>query len=123
VVRILYIYYNNGIMKKIINEEKMKAICFHSPNNIELKTVSIPQKVEAEHMLIEMLASGINPGDNIIITGIMPSSSHHGICGVSGVGKVIEIGEDTPQEFKGKNGVSILICIILIVLSFQIMLM
>lgn len=81
----------------------MKAVCFKSPGNLELKMVSTPEKAKSEHIIIKMIASGINPGDNMVISGMMPASSSDKICGVSGVGKVIEIGENTPKEFNNKN--------------------
>jgi len=50
-----------------------------------------------------MKAIAVNPGDFMVITGLLKSDSQYEICGVSGVGKVVEIGEGVPVEYKGKN--------------------
>lgn len=85
----------------------MKAICLTSDHKVKMKNVPLPQKAEPEHLLIKMNACGINSGDKAFIAGAFPPgsipTSLYGVCGVSGAGKVIEIGEGVPQKYKGKN--------------------
>ena len=81
----------------------MKAICYKKQNVVELNEVKIPQNAKKEHLIIKMQAIAINPGDFMVITGLFKSDSQYEICGVSGVGKVVEIGEDVPTEYKWKN--------------------
>lgn len=81
----------------------MKAICFKEENVVELKDVPEPQHAKEEHLIIKMKASAINNGDFLTIKGVFRGNSQYEICGVSGAGKVIEIGEGVPQEYAGKN--------------------
>jgi NADPH:quinone reductase-like Zn-dependent oxidoreductase len=81
----------------------MRAISLKTKLQVELRDVPKPINTEPEHLLIEMEASAINPGDKAFIGGLFPHGSQHEICGVSGVGKVIDIGEGVPPEIKGRN--------------------
>jgi NADPH2:quinone reductase len=53
-----------------------------------------------------MIAMGINAGDKFFISGNFPpgmfTQSRHQIAGVSGVGKVIALGEGVPEKYAGK---------------------
>ncbi len=84
----------------------MKAICKNF-NIVELKDVQFTEKASNEHLIIKMESVGINLGDFIFIKGMFPKGfspdSLYDICGVSGAGKVIEIGENVPKEYMGKN--------------------
>ncbi len=88
-------------------KEKMKAVCITSDNRVELKQVPTPEKAKPGHLIIKMEACGINPGDMSFIAGAFPPGfmpeSQHDICGVSGAGKVIDVGEDVPSGYKNKN--------------------
>lgn len=85
----------------------MKAICLTSHNNVELQDVPRPEKAKQGHLLIKMEVCGINAGDIAFIGGAFPKGSipvsRYDICGVSGVGTVIEVGEGVPSTYKGKN--------------------
>lgn len=87
--------------------EEMKAICLKTDHGVELKKVSAPEKAEPGHLLIKMLACAINSGDKAWIAGAFPPGfapeSQHRICGVSGAGKVMDIGGGVPQDYQGKN--------------------
>lgn len=85
----------------------MKAICLTSNNNVKMQDVPKPEKAEPGHLLIKMEACGINAGDLAFIGGVFSKGSipisQYDICGVSGVGTVIEIGEGVPLNYKGKR--------------------
>ncbi len=85
----------------------MKALCLTANNSVTLQYVPQPQKAEPGHLLIEMKACGMNAGDIAFINGVFPKGtipvSLYDICGVSGVGTVIEVGSGVPDAYKGKN--------------------
>lgn len=84
----------------------MKALILSGVNNIELSDVPVPGSVATNHLMIKMLASGINSGDKLFIAGAFPRgipASKYNIAGVSGVGKVVEIGQGVPDYYIDKN--------------------
>ena len=85
----------------------MKAVCLSTEQGTILKEVPAPANAEPDHLIIKMEACGVNPGDLAFISGAIPRGfspeSVHDICGVSGVGEVIEIGENIPANYKGKK--------------------
>ena len=85
----------------------MKAICLTTEHGVELKKVPTPAKAESGYLLIKMTACAINHGDKAFIGGAFPPGSIpvslYDVCGVSGAGKVIEVGDGVPQEYKDKN--------------------
>lgn len=87
--------------------KNMRAICLTNDKGVALKNVPKPTKAESEHMLIKMDSCAINHGDKAFIGGAFPPGtipvSLYEICGVSGAGKVIEVGDRIPQKYKGKN--------------------
>jgi len=93
--------------KKLIDSEEMRAVCITPERGVKLKKVLVPRKAKPGHLVIKMSACAINSGDKVWIAGGFPPGfapeSLHGICGVSGAGKVIEIGSRVPEEYKGKN--------------------
>ncbi|MDN3584603.1 zinc-binding dehydrogenase [Mucilaginibacter flavus] len=83
----------------------MKAIC-STPGGVELQNVPMPVKAEPKHLLIKMGACGINPGDKSFIGRTFPIGlvlSKYEIYGVSGVGNVVEAGDNVPEEYIGKH--------------------
>lgn len=83
----------------------MKAIV-SSAAGLEVQQVKAPQSAAPGHLLIKMTASAINRGDIFFLTRPpIPGTvkSMYDIKGVSGAGKVLEIGEGVPQEYLGKN--------------------
>lgn len=85
----------------------MKAICLTGDNNVKIQDVPKPQKAQQGHLLIKMEVCGINAGDTAFINGAFPKGSvpvsEYEICGVSGVGTVIEVGEGVPPTYNGKK--------------------
>jgi NADPH:quinone reductase-like Zn-dependent oxidoreductase len=88
-------------------ENLMKAICLTTDNSVKLQSVPKPEKAEEGHLLIKMEACGINAGDIAFIGGVFPKGSipisQYDICGVSGVGTVIEVGAGVPSTYNGKK--------------------
>lgn len=91
-------------------ENLMKAICLTNSNGVKLQDVPKPIKAEQGHIIIKMEACGINAGDTAFIGGAFPKGSipisQYDICGVSGVGTVIEVGEGVPSTYK-RNKVTV----------------
>jgi NADPH:quinone reductase len=84
----------------------MKAVVLKEVNTIELKNVSTPAKAAPGHLLIKMQACAINSGDKLFISGAFPRgipASKYNIAGVSGVGKVVEAGQDAPDYYENAN--------------------
>lgn len=85
----------------------MKAIKVTENKTLELVELAKPDKVSAGHVIIKMLACGINAGDSAFINGVFPKGSipesQHNLAGVSGVGTVVSVGKDVPEIYEGKN--------------------
>lgn len=85
----------------------MKAITIINKGQVALNDVPQPEQASAGHMIIKMQSMGINAGDKFFISGNFPpgmfTQSQHDIAGVSGVGKVITIGDGVPEKYLGKN--------------------
>jgi NADPH2:quinone reductase len=84
----------------------MKAICITPGKVLQLQETPQPEKAVPRHLLIKMIASAINPGDKAFISRPLPPgsvTSLYNIYGVSGVGKVIEIGEGVPEAYRNSN--------------------
>ena len=85
----------------------MKAIKITSAKSVEIIDIQKPEKAAAQHVVVKMLAIGINPGDNAMINGVFPKGtipeSKYDVAGGSGVGTIVEIGEGVPPGYKGKN--------------------
>jgi NADPH2:quinone reductase len=88
-------------------DSMMKAITFTKAEGIELKWVPTPQKAAPGHLLIKMQACAITQADKAIIAGVIPKGagpeSQYDICGVSGTGTVMAVGEGVPEIYNGKN--------------------
>ncbi len=85
----------------------MKAITIKSKGQLEIKDIPQPMEVNDKYLLVKMYAAGINAGDVLFINGLFPNSrplplSRYNIAGVSGVGKVVEIGGGVPKYYKNK---------------------
>ncbi len=84
----------------------MKAITIIGKGHVTLSDVAQPEKASAGHVIIEMTAMGINAGDKFVISGNFPpgmfTQSRYNIAGVSGVGKVMALGEGVPEKYSGK---------------------
>jgi len=84
----------------------MKAISLTN-NDAKLTEVSKPEKAEPGHLIIKMEACGINHGDKAFISGAFPPGSIpvslYNLCGVSGAGTVVDVGQDVPEGYLGKK--------------------
>jgi len=84
----------------------MKAIILEG-NDVKLQDVPQPENPATGNLIIKMTACGINAGDLAFIGGAFPPGSipvsQYHICGVSGVGTVLKIGEGVPEAYQGKN--------------------
>ncbi|MCK5066856.1 MAG: alcohol dehydrogenase catalytic domain-containing protein [Bacteroidales bacterium] len=81
----------------------MKAICLKKAGEVKLRDVPEPRDAQNGHLIVEMEACAINSGDLAFIGGAFPHGSQYEMCGVSGVGKVIAIGEGVSREYEGRN--------------------
>ena len=85
----------------------MKAISLATNNSVKLQDVPKPGKAAPGHLIIKTEVCGINQGDKAFIGGAFPPGSipvsQSNICGVSSVGKVIEVGDGVPTDYLGKN--------------------
>jgi len=88
-------------------EKVMKAICVTAADGIQVKDVPQPVTAAPGHIIIKMAACGINPGDKAFIGGTFPGGgvalSKYDIYGVSGAGRVTDIGTGVPDSYRGKN--------------------
>ncbi|HTN35600.1 MAG TPA: zinc-binding dehydrogenase [Arachidicoccus sp.] len=88
-------------------EDLMKAICLSNEKSVEIQEIPRPQRAQPGHLLIKMLACGINAGDIAFIGGAFPKGSIpvslYDIRGVSGVGTVMEVGEGVSPKYNGRN--------------------
>lgn len=84
----------------------MQAICRTQNFTAQLREVPTPEAV-AGHLLVQVHACAINPGDVVWLSGGFPPGSVpeslHDIAGVSGAGQVIALGEGVPASYAGKN--------------------
>ncbi len=86
----------------------MKAICSRKIGVHELVLDELEQpSIKPDHILIKVSACGINHGDLAWINGFIPRGlapeSINDVAGVSGAGKVVEIGDNVPQDFQGNK--------------------
>ena len=84
----------------------MKAITITGKGQVALTEVPQPEQASKGHLVIKMQSMGINPGDKFLISGNAPrgmfTESQYAIAGVSGVGRVMDIGEGAPEKYLGK---------------------
>ena len=84
----------------------MKAIIITDKGHVSLKEVPMREHAANGHLIIQMQTIGINAGDHYFISGSFTPGffpvSQFDIAGVSGVGKVIAVGKDTPERYLGK---------------------
>jgi len=85
----------------------MKAIIITGKGQVTVSEVPQPEKPDQGHIIIKMNTMGINAGDKLLISGNFSpglfNQSQYDIAGVSGVGRVIAIGEGVPQKYLDKN--------------------
>jgi NADPH:quinone reductase-like Zn-dependent oxidoreductase len=86
-------------------KERMKAIVL-SNGVLSVQNVERPQVPAKGHLVIEMMVSAINNGDKFFLTRPTPPGmpkSLYDIRGVSGVGRVLDMGDRVPEMYKGKT--------------------
>ena len=93
---------------KKINEMTtlMNAICKLPEGGVALCQVPKPEKAQPGHLLIKMKYSAVGHGDKAFLNRPLPPGSvesMYGIYGASGVGEVIETGENVSEQYLGKN--------------------
>jgi NADPH:quinone reductase len=85
----------------------MKALCVTESRKLEVREVPTPTEPPSGHILVEIVASGVNHGDKAFLSRPAMTSglntSLHDIWGVSASGRVRAIGNDVPAEFADKN--------------------
>ncbi len=84
----------------------MKAICVTPGRALEIRDVPTPHEPVAEHVIVHMAASAINPGDKTFLRRAPPmkiAMSQHDVWGVSGAGTIVAIGDRVPPELRGKR--------------------
>jgi NADPH:quinone reductase len=86
----------------------MKAICVTPGRELEVRDVPTPNEPAPGHVLIDMEASAINPGDKTFLR--MPTAAgnafalgRHDVWGASGAGRVVAVGAGVPAEYAGKQ--------------------
>lgn len=83
----------------------MKAVVLAN-GNLEVQEVLRPQAAEPGHLIVQIDASAINPGDKFFLKYPTPPGtvkSLYEIRGVSGAGAVIAVGDSVPAGFAGRN--------------------
>lgn len=86
-------------------EDLMKAIVL-SDQTLKVQNINKPQKAEPGHLILKMNSSAINSGDKFFLKHPLPPGavkSLYNINGVSGVGRVEQIGEGVSPDYLGKN--------------------
>src|ERR1700753_1478070 len=84
----------------------MQAICTTADRTLEVREIPRPTAPPAGHLLIQMQASAINPGDKIFLSRAAPMTLHQGqlnVWGASGVGRVIGVGAGVPAVYANKQ--------------------
>ena len=86
----------------------MKAVTLTAARGLALQQVPKPEQAAPGHLLLKMVACGINPGDKALLGGTTfpPGSipmSQYDIYGASGAGQVLAVGPGVPAEYLGKN--------------------
>jgi NADPH:quinone reductase len=89
-----------------MKEKAMKAICVTADRNLETRDVAGPDAPPPDHLLLQMESSAINHGDiTFLARGFATAMGVGGreVWGVSGVGRVIALGEGVPDAYAGKS--------------------
>jgi NADPH2:quinone reductase len=86
----------------------MKAICVTPNRELEVREVPTPTEPAPGHLLIDMAASAINPGDKTflklpIAAGNAAIPTRYDVWGASGAGRVVTVGSGVPTEYAGKQ--------------------
>jgi NADPH:quinone reductase len=86
----------------------MKALCVTSARALEVRDVPLPADPPGGHVLVDMEACAINPGDKAFLAGplagghVVPTSRYD-VWGASGVGVIVAIGVGVPAHLLGRT--------------------
>ncbi|HEX7912901.1 MAG TPA: Zn-dependent oxidoreductase [Paraburkholderia sp.] len=86
----------------------MKANCVTPSWKLELRDIPTPSEPAPGHVLVDMDASAINPGDKTFLripnaAGNALALGRHDVWGASGAGRVVAVGAGVPTEYTGKQ--------------------
>ncbi|MFT3768243.1 MAG: zinc-binding dehydrogenase [Minicystis sp.] len=84
----------------------MKALCVTPDRTLTVRDVPQPTDPPAEHVVIEMEACAINPGDKFFLNAPPLRSApraKHDVWGASGAGTVVAAGAGVPSEWVGRK--------------------
>ncbi|MEW6339282.1 MAG: Zn-dependent oxidoreductase [Pseudomonadota bacterium] len=75
---------------------------------LELRDIPTPNEPAPGHVLVDMEASAINPGDKTFLkrptaAGVALATSRYDVWGASGSGRVIAVGAGVPAEYAGRQ--------------------
>lgn len=86
----------------------MKALCVTATRDLEVRDVSLPTTAVPGHVLVDMAAAAINPGDKTFLkmrpagAGVV-TDRRDDVWGASGAGTVVAIGDGVPAAYLGKQ--------------------
>ena len=85
----------------------MNGLCVTENGGLELRRVPLPTEAAPGHLLIRVIASGINGGDKAFLSmAKVPGTiamSRHEIWGVSLAGEVVAVGAGVPERRNGRD--------------------
>lgn len=82
----------------------MKAICVTPEQTLAVRDVPTPEQPAPGHVLVDMEASAINPGDKTFLKMLhMLGAAPNDVWGASGSGRVVAVGTGVPDEYAGKQ--------------------
>jgi NADPH:quinone reductase-like Zn-dependent oxidoreductase len=86
----------------------MKALCVTASRGIALRDVPTPATAAPGHVLVDIAAAAINPGDKTFLArpeaaGLTLGPRRHDVWGASAAGRVVAVGEGVPADALGRT--------------------
>jgi NADPH:quinone reductase-like Zn-dependent oxidoreductase len=83
----------------------MKALCVTPDRTLVVCDVPEPSDPPAEHLVLDMAACAINPGDKFFLKAppLRDAPRKHDVWGASGAGTVIAVGAGVPGDWLGRH--------------------
>lgn len=86
----------------------MKAICVTPTRDLTVRAVPLPAAPARGHVLVDMAAAAINPGDKTFLKmrpagGAVVMERRDDVWGASGAGTVVAAGDGVPAAYVGKQ--------------------
>lgn len=84
----------------------MKAVCVNPDRSLEIREIISPSTPPAGHLVIDIEASAINPGDKAFLARTAPIALATGaseVWGASAVGRVVALGEGVPAAYADRQ--------------------